>query len=142
MSSPPALAKTTLVLLPGMDGTGEQFQPFLRALGPSTSTVVISYPTAEPLTYAELEAVVRPKVRSCSWVSPSLGLLPSLSQHQTHKASSVSCSVARSPQTQGPLPHDPPHSYRFLCHCLHSRLSLHYCTPLVHPSFRPCSSTH
>jgi pimeloyl-ACP methyl ester carboxylesterase len=49
----------TLVLLPGMDGTGELFAPFLAKLGPEFSVKVVRYPTNEPLGYAELEAVVR-----------------------------------------------------------------------------------
>lgn len=44
-----------LVLLPGMDGTGVLFGPFLRCL-PGTCTVkVIRYPRDAELTYSELE---------------------------------------------------------------------------------------
>ena len=49
----------TLVLLPGMDGTGELFTPFVRAFGSEFPVRIISYPTKEPLGYAELEAVAR-----------------------------------------------------------------------------------
>ena len=49
----------TLVLLPGMDGTGQLFEPFLVALGREFSVKVVRYPTAEPLGYAELEAIAR-----------------------------------------------------------------------------------
>lgn len=49
----------TLVLLPGMDGTGTLFEPFLAALGPEFNAKVVRYPTAEPLGYAELEAFAR-----------------------------------------------------------------------------------
>jgi pimeloyl-[acyl-carrier protein] methyl ester esterase len=49
---------TTLVLLPGMDGTGELFSPLITALGPSISTIVVSYPTTECFTYAELVTLV------------------------------------------------------------------------------------
>ena len=50
---------TTLVLLPGMDGTGELFRPLLQALEPGLPVLVISYPTTELLDYAGLEAIVR-----------------------------------------------------------------------------------
>ena len=49
----------TLVLLPGMDGTGQLFAPFLAALGPEFRTRVVSYPVDQPLGYAELELLAR-----------------------------------------------------------------------------------
>lgn len=49
----------TLVLLPGMDGTGQLFDSFIAALGDEFSVNVVRYPTTEPLGYAELEALVR-----------------------------------------------------------------------------------
>lgn len=42
----------TLVLLPGMDGTGTLFAPLLEALGPGITPRVVSYGNA-PLNYAE-----------------------------------------------------------------------------------------
>ena len=45
---------TTLVLLPGMDGTGELFAPLLRTLTGSITTQVVAYPTRERLGYKEL----------------------------------------------------------------------------------------
>lgn len=53
-----------LVLLPGPDGTGRLFEPFLRALPSHLSPVIISYPTDQPLSYAELVRFVRQQVRS------------------------------------------------------------------------------
>lgn len=47
----------TVVLLPGMDGTGDLFGPFIAALGPKFTVKVVSYPTTEPLNYAELESI-------------------------------------------------------------------------------------
>lgn len=47
----------TVVLLPGMDGTGDLFEPFIAALGPEFSVTVVRYSTAEPLNYAELESL-------------------------------------------------------------------------------------
>jgi len=41
----------TLVLLPGMHGTGSLFAPFLRELPDWVKPVVVSYPTDRPLDY-------------------------------------------------------------------------------------------
>lgn len=46
-----------LVVLPGMDGTGELLAPFVAALGREFEITVVTYPTAEPLDYAQLESV-------------------------------------------------------------------------------------
>jgi|SRR5438105_12009184 len=46
-----------LVLLPGMDGTGDLFAPFVEALGPTQTVRVVRYPTSEPLGYSELGAL-------------------------------------------------------------------------------------
>lgn len=46
----------TLVLLPGLDGTGEQFAPLVEKLAPDFPTVVVRYPDA-PLDYAGHEQV-------------------------------------------------------------------------------------
>jgi len=50
---------TTLVLLPGMDGSGKLFEPFIAALNGIFKIQVISYPPNEPLTYSQLESVAR-----------------------------------------------------------------------------------
>lgn len=47
-----APASITLVLLPGMDGSGLLFAPFLRALPDWIRPLVVSYPGARPLDYA------------------------------------------------------------------------------------------
>lgn len=49
----------TLVLLPGLDGTGLLFADFVAALGPDAKTIVVSYPTDLPLGYDELEPIAR-----------------------------------------------------------------------------------
>ncbi|MGF6109276.1 alpha/beta fold hydrolase [Pseudomonas frederiksbergensis] len=49
----------TLVLLPGMDGTGELFEPFVSALGHACDVVVVTYPGDVPLNYTELQAIAR-----------------------------------------------------------------------------------
>jgi pimeloyl-ACP methyl ester carboxylesterase len=51
---PPAL-----VLLPGLDGTGDLFEPLLSRLDPSIERVVVRYPLAEPVGYEELTAIAR-----------------------------------------------------------------------------------
>jgi pimeloyl-[acyl-carrier protein] methyl ester esterase len=48
----------TVILLPGMDGTGELFAPFLAAAKGDFKTVVVKYPTTKPLAYAELTSLV------------------------------------------------------------------------------------
>ncbi|MCP1175644.1 alpha/beta fold hydrolase [Ralstonia chuxiongensis] len=44
----------TLVLLPGMDGTGRLFQPLLAEMGEGIVPKVLTYPESEPLPYAAL----------------------------------------------------------------------------------------
>ena len=52
---------TKLVLLPGLDGTGELFAPFVDALG-GFPTQVIAYPPDRAMTYAEHEAYARDRL--------------------------------------------------------------------------------
>ena len=71
---------TALVLLPGMDGTGDLFAPLLSALSPALRTIVIRYPSDRPLGYAELEAHAR-RARtslSCCWANRSPAPSPPL----------------------------------------------------------------
>ena len=44
----------TIVLLPGMDGTGEFFRAFLSAANDAFSVIVVRYPTNKQLTYSAL----------------------------------------------------------------------------------------
>jgi pimeloyl-ACP methyl ester carboxylesterase len=48
-----------LVLLPGMDGTGELFSPFLASLSRSHDPIVVNYPENHPLSYERLEEIAR-----------------------------------------------------------------------------------
>jgi pimeloyl-ACP methyl ester carboxylesterase len=48
------LALKQLVLLPGLDGTGQLFADFLAALPDTFTTTVITYPTQKFLSHAEL----------------------------------------------------------------------------------------
>ena len=51
-----------LVLLPGMDGTGILFKPFLNVLAQDISTKVITYPCDKKLSYRELVSYVQTKL--------------------------------------------------------------------------------
>jgi pimeloyl-ACP methyl ester carboxylesterase len=50
-------AALTLVLLPGMDGTGKLFENLLIELPSEIKTIVVRYPTASILNYTELTAL-------------------------------------------------------------------------------------
>jgi len=54
--------KMKLVLLPGMDGTGLLFDPFLRELPQEIKPEIISYSSAEKQTYSDLVDEVRTKL--------------------------------------------------------------------------------
>lgn len=54
----------SLVLLPGLDGTGELFEPLIDQLPGTIDPIVISYPTHEPLEYSALVARVLEKLPS------------------------------------------------------------------------------
>jgi pimeloyl-[acyl-carrier protein] methyl ester esterase len=54
----PYLAPEHLVLLPGLDGTGELFVDFIAALPESWSTTTVAYPTDRFLPYADLHPFV------------------------------------------------------------------------------------
>jgi pimeloyl-ACP methyl ester carboxylesterase len=49
----------TLILLPGLDGTGDFFAPLLDALGNSVRTHVVRYPVAGAYDYATCQQLVR-----------------------------------------------------------------------------------
>lgn len=48
----------TIVLLPGMDGTGQLLEPFVSALGAEFKVQVVPYPTVGALGYEELQTIV------------------------------------------------------------------------------------
>jgi pimeloyl-[acyl-carrier protein] methyl ester esterase len=48
----PSKQSMTLVLLPGMEGTGSLFAPFTRVLPDRVKPVIVSYPADRPLDYA------------------------------------------------------------------------------------------
>jgi len=49
-----------IVLLPGLDGTGELFEPFVKCLPERINPIVVSYPRANRKTYEELKELVMP----------------------------------------------------------------------------------
>jgi len=57
--------ETTLVLLPGLDGTEIFFRPLLAALPTWVKPVVVTYPTAGPNDYSALLAVVQGALDDC-----------------------------------------------------------------------------
>ncbi len=50
------------VLLPGMDGTGDLFEPFLQALPSGLETTIVQYPRNEELGWADLLRIVESAV--------------------------------------------------------------------------------
>ena len=54
----------TIVLLPGMDGTGQLFEPFIAALQGKFRVQVVQYPTVGALGYEELEVIARRQLPS------------------------------------------------------------------------------
>lgn len=52
------MPSTTLVLLPGLDGTGDLFANFVSALQPSLDATIVRYPTDRLLSYTDLFSFV------------------------------------------------------------------------------------
>lgn len=67
---------TCLVILPGMDGTGELFSEFVTALPATVGRVIVRYPTECSLPYSELEDFVR---ASCPSSAPFILVAESFS---------------------------------------------------------------
>jgi hypothetical protein len=53
------VSRTTIVLLPGLDGTGDLFAPVVDALGPRVPTQIVRYPLADASDYATCETIAR-----------------------------------------------------------------------------------
>jgi pimeloyl-ACP methyl ester carboxylesterase len=63
-----------LVLLPGMDGTGHLFEPFINVLPKKFSVTVVSYPADELLDYSQFQAIIEaavPQVNNYTLVAES-----------------------------------------------------------------------
>ena len=57
-----------LVLLPGMDGTGELFVPLMSALSPALTAQVIAFPGNHVMSYADLEQHVLSRLPAADFV--------------------------------------------------------------------------
>jgi pimeloyl-ACP methyl ester carboxylesterase len=55
----PGMPRPTLVLLPGLEGTGDFFAPLLDVLSPSVPAQVVRYPLAGASDYATCEVIAR-----------------------------------------------------------------------------------
>jgi pimeloyl-[acyl-carrier protein] methyl ester esterase len=96
---------TTLVLLPGLDGTGTLFQPLLRELPPHWQAVVVGYPME---AHAGYEALTRLAAQALPAEGPVVVLGESFSGPvairlaaslgQRLKALILCCSFARNPR--------------------------------------------
>ena len=65
----------TYCLLPGLDGTGDLFEPLLREMGNETTVRVVSYPVAQVLSLSEIVACAAaqlPKDESLILVAESM----------------------------------------------------------------------
>ena len=103
MSNPPI----TLILLPGMDGTGELFEPLIQALNPNIKTIVVSYPKTEVLSYAELSKLAsahippnQPYMLLGESFSGPIAIALAEQAGQQLKGLILSCTFARNPRPQ------------------------------------------
>ncbi|MDC6168109.1 alpha/beta fold hydrolase [Paucibacter sp. XJ19-41] len=102
---------STLVLLPGMDGTGELFARFVRALPAELDVRIARYPLREPRAYAELEEQVlsmlptdRPYGLLAESFSGPIGIRIAARAPKGLRRLLLCCSFARNPRpTLAPL---------------------------------------
>jgi pimeloyl-ACP methyl ester carboxylesterase len=94
----------TLVLLPGLDGTGMLFKSFIAALGSRAKTIVVIYPPDRALGYAELENVARgflpadePYYLLAESFSGPIGISIAASAPPNLRGLILCCSFARNP---------------------------------------------
>lgn len=96
----------TIVLLPGLDGTGTLFENFAIALGSDYRVKIVRYPASEPLGYPELENVARSSLPEAgsfvilgeSFSGPiAVALANSCSSHGQCKGLIMCCSFVRNP---------------------------------------------
>nr|WP_194151606.1 hypothetical protein [Pseudomonas caspiana] len=91
-----------LVLLPGMDGTGELFQPFVSALKHRCDTVVVTYPSDIPLSYEDLQAIARQALPTVQ--PPGFSGQPTADRHRAHP---LAQSVVARPVCHHPIARSP-----------------------------------
>jgi pimeloyl-ACP methyl ester carboxylesterase len=95
----------TLVLLPGLDGTGDLFSPFIDAVAGQFKTQVVRYPTDRVLSYEELLAIARsalptdePYVLLGESFSGPIAISLAAEAHPFMRGVVLCCTFARNPQ--------------------------------------------
>jgi pimeloyl-ACP methyl ester carboxylesterase len=98
---------TTLVLLPGMDGTGDLFAPFVAALGQGFTTHIVRYPTDRITTVEELTAIARDALPTATpyallgeSFSGPIAIRLAFERPPHLRALVLCCSFARNPQAR------------------------------------------
>ncbi len=98
---------TTLVLLPGMDGTGDLFAPFVAAMGKEFTTHIVRYPRDRVTTDEELTAIARdalptsmPYALLGESFSGPIAIRLAFERPQHLRALVLCCSFARNPQAR------------------------------------------
>jgi pimeloyl-ACP methyl ester carboxylesterase len=112
MSKQASQQEISLILLPGMDGIGDLFAPFVQALQANSQykkikTIVVNYPTNEVLSYVQLIQLVSAHIPSNqpyillgeSFSGPIAILLAAKADSQL-KGIILSCTFARNPRPQ------------------------------------------
>jgi pimeloyl-ACP methyl ester carboxylesterase len=96
---------TTLVLLPGMDGTGDLFAPFVAALGKEFTTHIVRYPRDRIANLEELTNIARsalpttgPYALLGESFSGPIAIRLAAEQPQQLRALVLCCSFARNPR--------------------------------------------
>ena len=105
------MPEITLILLPGMDGTGELFAPFVQALQVNSrykniKTIVVSYPPNEALNYAQLTKLAsayippnKPYILLGESFSGPIAIALAAKADSHLKGIILSCSFARNPKS-------------------------------------------
>ncbi|CAN7267178.1 alpha/beta fold hydrolase [Polaromonas sp. LjRoot131] len=99
-----AMAPLRLVLLPGMDGTGDLLSPLLKALPPSLPVEVVRYPGHEALGYEELQKLVLARLTTAPFVllgesfSGPLAISIAAEQPTGLRGLILSCTFAKTPR--------------------------------------------
>jgi pimeloyl-[acyl-carrier protein] methyl ester esterase len=99
------MTKLTLLLLPGMDGTGELFESFIEALNGEFNLRIVTYPVDGTLGYEELEAIARtfvplqePYVIFGESFSGPIALSLAASTNENLKALILCCTFMKNPR--------------------------------------------
>lgn len=98
-----AKATVTIVLLPGLDGTGILYQQLAKQLAPGYCLQVIAYPTTELWGYAELLEYITPLLPDSPYVlvaesfSGPLGIMIAAQQPAQLKGLVLCCTFGRNP---------------------------------------------